>query len=55
MLSSCRPPDTYGAVGGVAKERDRRRLDAQVHTVQNTVSCIKEKLYITSFQELETR
>jgi NarL family two-component system response regulator LiaR len=31
------------------------RLDIKVHTVQNTASCIKEKLYITSFRELEMR
>jgi NarL family two-component system response regulator LiaR len=29
------------------------RLGVKVHTVQNTASCIKEKLYITSFRELE--
>jgi NarL family two-component system response regulator LiaR len=31
------------------------RLGVKVHTVQNTASCIKEKLYIASFRELETR
>jgi DNA-binding NarL/FixJ family response regulator len=31
------------------------RLGVKLHTVQNTASCIKEKLYISSFRELETR
>jgi DNA-binding CsgD family transcriptional regulator len=31
------------------------RLGVKVHTVQNTASCLKEKPYIASFRELETR
>jgi NarL family two-component system response regulator LiaR len=40
---------------GLSFREIARRLGIKVHTVQNTASCIKEKLYITSFKELETR
>jgi DNA-binding NarL/FixJ family response regulator len=32
-----------------------RRLGIKLHTVQNTASCIKDKLYISSFMEIKTR
>jgi NarL family two-component system response regulator LiaR len=40
---------------GLSFREIARRLGVKLHTVQNTATCIKEKLYITSFQELETR
>ena len=40
---------------GLSFREIARRLGIKLHTVQNTASCIKDKLYITSFRELETR
>jgi DNA-binding NarL/FixJ family response regulator len=40
---------------GLSLKEIAGRLGVKPHTVQNTASCIKEKLYITNFRELETR
>jgi NarL family two-component system response regulator LiaR len=40
---------------GLSFREIARRLGVKLHTVQNTASCIKDKLYIASFMELKTR
>jgi NarL family two-component system response regulator LiaR len=40
---------------GLSFREIARRLGIKPHTVQNTATCIKEKLYIKNFKDLETR
>jgi DNA-binding NarL/FixJ family response regulator len=67
---ACLPPKATGPLSALTKREAQilslfksglssreiaRHLGVKVHTVQNTATCIKEKLYIASFKELETR